>query len=167
MKKLFCICILTVLSLSLFANDDSKMYWEKEIDRDGQLITYYLLKTDAQLSNNLEEFIRTITGIRLVSHMPNINTIRKQMVSEEYIEKKYPKLYKYLEGNNSDDSNKIEWDEYKYCFFGQPLTNESGLLLLARRLDDKIYFSIAVYTYGGLDWYYTNQSLDLFEASLE
>ena len=166
MKKYVLIILLTLFTVSLFAKDDSTMYWEKEIDNDGQLITYYLFKTDEQLNYNLENFIETLTGINNSYLMPNINTIKKQMVSEEYLEKNYPKIYKSMKSDNSENSKKIDWDDYKYFFYGQSLNNNSGIFFLAKRIEEKIYFSITLYMYGGLNWSYTNQSLDLFEASL-
>ncbi len=166
MKKIILLFLLALSTVSLFAKDDSTMYWENEIDNDGQLITYYLLKTDEQLNNNLENFIKTITGINNPYLMPNINTIKKQMVSEEYLKKNYPKIYESIKSDDSENSKKINWDDYKYCFYGQSLNNSSGIFFLAKRFEEKIYFSLTLYTYNGLNWSYTNQSLDLFEASL-
>ena len=141
------------------------MYWENEIDNEGQLITYYLLKTDEQLNNNLENFIKTLTGINNPYLMPNLNTIKKQMVSEEYVKKNYPKIYESMKSDNNQNSKKIDWDDYKYCFCGQTLSNNSGFFFLLKRIEDKLYFSFTSYTYGGLNWTYTNQSLDLYEES--
>ena len=62
-KKIFFLFISMFLPIFLFAKDESTMYWEKEIDVDGQLMTYYFMKTDEQLSNNLEHFIEILTGI--------------------------------------------------------------------------------------------------------
>ena len=166
MKKYFLVFILTLFTVSLFAKDESTMYWENEIDNDGQLITYYLLKTDEQLNYNLENFIKTLTGINNSYLMPNMNTIKKQMVSEEYLKKNYPKIYKSMKSDNDNNTKKINWDDYKYCFYGQSLSNNSGIFFLLKRIEDKIYFSLTSYTYGGLNWNYTNQSLDLFEESL-
>ena len=167
MKKYFLLIIFSLFTVSVFAKDESTMYWENEIDNDGQLITYYLLKTDEQLNYNLEDFIKTISGINNSYLMPNINTIKKQMVSEEYLEKNYPKIYKSMNSDNPENSKKINWDDYKYCFYGQALSNDSGLFFLAKRIEEKIYFSLTIYTYNGLNWSYTNQSLDLLESSLE
>lgn len=172
MKRTLLFFIFMIFSFLTFAEDESSMYWEKEIDMNGQLITYYLFKTDEQLLNNIELIIKTITGINNEYFMPNINSIRKQMVSEKYIEKNYPQVYKrFIEQNNDDNSEELEssaidWDDYKYCFFGFSLGNDVGVLILFKRIDEKVYFSLSIYMFGGLDWNYTNKTLDLFENTL-
>ena len=171
MKKKYLILFISLLfPILLFAKDESTMYWEKEIDVDGQLMTYYFMKTDEQLSNNLENLIETLTGINNSYLKPNINTIKKQMVSADFLEKKYPNIYRlWIEPNIADDSseNTIDLEDYKYCFFGQPLDNTSGVFFLFKKSEEKVYFSLTVYMYGGLEWYYTNQALDLFETVAE
>ena len=94
MRKIFFLLIFSIFNISLFAEDDATMYWENEIDSNGQLFTYYLFKTDEQLLYNLEKLIKNETGIKTDYLMPNISIFTKQMVSEEYLRKKCPKLYK-------------------------------------------------------------------------
>lgn len=36
--------------------------------------------------------------------------------------------------------------------------------MLFKRRGEKAYLSLAMYMYGGADWSYTNQTLDLFET---
>ena len=169
-KKIFFSFISMFLPIFLFAKDESTMYWEKEIDVDGQLMTYYFMKTDEQLSNNLENFIEILTGINNSYLKPNFNTIKKQMFSVELLEKKYPNIYRlWIEPNISNDSseNAIDWENFKYCFSGQPLNNNSGAFFLFKKIEEKVYFSLTVYMYGGLEWYCTNQTLDLLETVAE
>ena len=47
-----------VFSTPLDIEEDSNVYWEFEKDVNGQLITYYMFKTDRQFYGNLEFFIK-------------------------------------------------------------------------------------------------------------
>lgn len=167
MKKYFLILIFAIFTVSLFAKDESTMYWENEIDNNGQLFTYYLFKTDEQLSNNLENLIKINTGIKSDYLMPNISTLTKQMVSEEYLQKNCPKLYKMWFKQEGDENNQIDWEGYKHCFVALPAGNDMGFLMLCKRKEEKAYLSLAMYIYGGLNWTYTNQTLDLFETYVD
>ncbi|MDY5764943.1 MAG: hypothetical protein SPK10_09150 [Treponema sp.] len=92
------------------------------------------------------------------------------MFSVELLEKEYPNIYRlWIEPNISNDSseNAIDWENFKYCFSGQPLNNNSGAFFLFKKIEEKVYFSLTVYMYGGLEWYYTNQTLDLLETVAE
>ena len=167
MKKHVLIAVSVLLPFFIFAKDDATTYWEKEIDMDGQLVTYYLVKTDEQLSYNLEYFIKELTGIESDTFMPNTSLIKKQMVSEEYLKSKHPKIYTHFMENDSSEESKIDWEEYKYCFTGLSYSDELGLVCLLKRNNDKKYFSMAMYMYGGLNWAYTTQILDLIESTLD
>ena len=165
MKRFSLFIILSVLlSFTIFAKDESNMFWEKEIDSDGQLFTYYCFKTDEQLLNNLEKLTKTITGISNPLLLPNINSMKTQMVSAEYIQNNYPKIYNLMTNQNSN-SSKIEWEDYKYCFLGQALNNEEGVLFLVKKINEKVYFSVTLYSNRGLNWIYTNQFLEIYENS--
>ena len=167
MKKVFFIFLLLFLPVFIFAKDDVESYWEKETDLEGQLFTYYLVKTDEQLSYNLDLFIKSLTGIKYDFYMPNTSILIRQMVSEEYLKKNCPKVYqRFMENEENSNDNKIEWEKYKYCFTGQAFSDEWGVVCLLKRTDEKKYLSMAMYSDGGANWLYTNQILALFEESV-
>ena len=59
------------------------------------------------------------------------------MFSVELLEKEYPNIYRlWIEPNISNDSseNAIDWENFKYCFSGQPLNNNSGAFFLFKKI---------------------------------
>ena len=167
MRKVFSLflCIFALL-FSLSAEETSKSYWEKEIDVDGQLMTYYFTKTDEGLEDNILYFIKSISGITNQFLLPNTVTMRKQMVSEEYLEKNFPNLYKTMFHLERNDTG-LDWSEYNYCFSGMSLSSRETMFVLFKKLNDKIYFSLTVTEDGGFKWLYTNQTLEIMDKLLK
>lgn len=153
-----------VFSTPLDIEEDSNVYWEFEKDVNGQLITYYMFKTDRQFYGNLEFFIKENMNIEYDHCMPNINSFTKNMVSEEFLMNNYPKLYNRWYGDESK-KDKVPWNDYKYLLTFMPEENRMSLLMLCKRIDDKTYLSFAMSLHGGLSWIYTNQVLKIMEES--
>ena len=100
--------------------------------------------------------------------MPSVNTLKTQMVSGEYLEKNSPSFYKNfvlnnLNNNNGDNNPILDFTNYKYCLCGQAMDNQTGFLILMKKVGEKAYLSMAIYMYSGMEWYYTKQALQLLE----
>ena len=166
MKKLLFISLLLSITFVLFAQNNSSQYEEIEAESDGMLLTYYFFRTEEQLDNNINDIIQKITTIRYTTFKPNINLMKKHMVSIEYVEKNYPKFYKLYKNQVADDSSSFRHKDYEYALFGRAIDTNNGLLFLFRKVNGKVYFSISIYLLGGGLWYYTDQTLSLLETSL-
>ncbi len=150
--------ILFLCTFSLFAQETDNTYWYKEIDVDGMLLTYYFCKTDAQFDNTFKDIVKDQLGI--VSYQePNWNSIKSGLVSREYIKKNFPKLYKSI-----SDNNKVNWDNYKYCWCIQNI-NGMYFISVVKRINDTVYMSLSA-MYGYYQWAYTLETLEAFEILL-
>lgn len=170
MKKSLLGLLILLSAINLFAQETSNKYWEKEKDVNGKLITYYFVKTDEQLMNNLSGFITKVTGVNNPYLMPNNNTIKQQMVSLGYIANNYPNMYKKMFeslGSNKQENSEELWKDFKYCFWGfSGATNKAGMFVLVNRANEKVYISCTMYMDKGLTWLYTNETLSLMENLL-
>ena len=160
MKKILVIVLsLFLCTFSLFAQETDNTYWYKEIDAGGRLLTYYFCKTDAQFDNTFKYIVKDQLGIKYSSQEPNWNSIKSGLVSEEYIKKNFPKLYK-----STPDNITINWDNYKYRWCIQ---NICGMYLIgvAKSINDTVYMSFSA-MYGYYQWAYTLETLEAFESLL-
>ena len=160
MKKISCLIILFFCTfISLFAQETDNTYWYQDIDINGNLVTYYMCKTNTQLSNTFKEIVKEQLDIKYSIDEPNWNSIQSGWVSREGIRKTFPKFYKTLTGNR-----KVNWDNYKYCW---TIVNINGayFVLLCKRVNSTVYMTFNM-MYGYYQWAYTSEVLTAFESSL-
>jgi hypothetical protein len=117
-----------------------------------------MCKTDAQFNNTFKYIVKKQLGIQYSFEEPNWNSIQSGWVSEEGIKKNFPKFYKSITGNG----NKLNWDNYKYCWCIQNI-NGMYYVMLAKRVNDTVYTTFNV-KYGYSQWSYTWETLTTFES---
>lgn len=158
MKKILMgIILCLMMTFGMFSQETDNTYWHKEIDVDGELITYYFCKTDAQFDNTFKDIVKDKLGI-VGYQEPNWNYIKSGLVSIEYIEKNFPKL------KCITDNNIINWDNYKYCWCITD-TCDMPIIKVATRINGIVCMSISI-MYGYYQWAYTLETLELFESLL-
>ena len=162
MKKILMGIVLSLFTFSLFAQEANNMYWDKEIDVDGKLLTYYFCKTDAQFDNTFKDIVKDQLGITYSSREPNWNTIKSSLVSIEYIKKNFPKFYNCMIDDLVDNMEK--YSDYKYCWCIQNI-NDTYFIEVATRINGTVYTSLSV-MHGYYQWKYTLEILYALENQL-
>ncbi len=178
-KKLKAVAFFLLIGVCTFAEDEVQHYETIESHVNGQTITAYLFKSDEQLDKSLDPIIKNTTDINSDSFMPNIKTIKEQIVSLDYIKSNYPKIYESLElrtfeilqetAKTINASSLYNAFGYKYFLYFSPIDNDNalgGLILLLKTDDEQINLSLTLYLLNGSIWYYTNQTLGLIEFFL-
>ena len=158
MKKILMGLILFLCTFSLFAQETDNTYWYNEVDVDGRLLTYYFCKTDTQFNNTFKDIVKE--QLEISYHEPNWNSIKSSWVSKEYIKNNFPKFYK----SGIVDNNTINWDNYKYCWCIQNIS-DAYFIIVAKRVNDTVYISLSM-MYGYYQWAYTLEMLAAFESQL-
>lgn len=160
MKKISCLIILFFCTLvGLFAQETDNSYWYQDIDVNGSLVTYYMCKTDTQFNNTFKNLVKKQLEIQYSYQEPNWDSIQSGWISREGIRKNFPKFYKSLQGDN-----KLNWDNYKYCW---TIVNINGVycVCLFKRVNDTVYMTLNV-MHGYYQWVYTSEVLTVLESSL-
>ena len=158
MKKILMGIILFLCTFSLFAQETDNMYWDKEIDVDGRLLTYYFCKTDAQFDNTFKSVVKE--QLRIDYNEPNWSSIKSGWASGEYIKKNFPKFYNCMVDDLAD--NIVKYSDYKYCWCIQNI-NDMYFIEVATRINDTVYTSL-IMMYGYYQYAYTLEILYALEA---
>lgn len=153
--------MMLVMAAAIFAQETDSTYWHQEADVNGSLITYYMCKTDAQFDNTFKYLVKKQLGIQYSFEEPNWSSIQSGWISEEGIKKNFPKLHKAF---FTGDGNKVNWDNYKYCWFIQNI-NGIYFVYLFKRVNGIVYMSLNA-KYGYSQWAYTTETLTAFESCL-
>lgn len=119
-----------------------------------------MCKTDTQFNNTFKDLVKEQLGIQYSFEEPNWSSVQSGWISREGIRKKFPKFYKIITGN----SNKVNWDNYKYCW---TIINNNGtyMVLLFKRVNNTVYTTFNM-MYGFYLWAYTSEVLTTFESAL-
>lgn len=153
------ITMMLFMVVAVFAQETNSTYWQREVDVNGSLITYYMCKTDAQFNNTFKYLVKEQLGIQYSFEEPNWNSIQNGWISKEGIRKNFPKYYRNIEGDSV-----LNWDNYKYCWCIQNI-NGMYFISLAKRVNDTVYVTFTV-KYGYSQWAYTWEALTAFESCL-
>lgn len=160
MKKLFIILLAFCLTTFTFAQETDNDCWYSEVDVGGELITYYVCKTDAQFNNNFKKIVKDQLGIKYDWQEPNWNTIKSSFISREGIKKNFPKYYNLIK---DADADVVNWDDYKYLW---SIKEDGGVHIIAlfKRVNGTKYVSFTM-TSSDYQWAYTQEVLDIFERN--
>lgn len=160
MKKLFIILLTFCLTTFTFAQETDNDYWYTEVDVDGELITYYVCKTDAQFNNNFKKIVKEQLGIEYDWREPNWNTIKSSFISREGIKKNFPKYYNLTKDADADVFN---WDDYKYLWSIKKL-GDVYIIALSKRVNGTKYVSFTAMS-SDYQWAYTQDVLAILERN--
>lgn len=160
MKKLFIILLTFCLTTFTFAQETDNDYWYTEVDVGGELITYYVCKTDAQFNNSFKKIVKDQLGIEYDWREPNWNTIKSSFISREGIKKNFPKFYNLTKDVDADLFN---WDDYKYLWSIKKL-EDLYIIVLCKKVNGTKYVSFTMMS-SYYQWAYTQEVLAVLERS--
>lgn len=160
MKKFIFGNLMLIFITFAFAQETGNDYWYTEVDVGGELITYYVCKTDAQFNNNFKKIVKEQLGIEYDWREPNWNTIKSSFISREGIKKNFPKYYNLTK---DADADVVNWDDYKYLWSIRKF-GDVYIIALSKRVNGTKYVS---FTAMGPDyqWAYTKELLAVLERS--
>lgn len=157
MKKILICYLLFCLATLTFAQETDNTYWLRETDVNGNLVTEYMCKTDAQFNNTFKKIVKNQLGIEYEWREPNWNLIKNSFISLEGIKKQFPKTYDAIK----EDAN--FGIDYKYFWVIQDLGG-IYVIKLFKRVNGIEYRSITMMN-SDYQWAYTQEVLTVLERN--
>lgn len=157
MKKMLICYLLFCLVTFTFAQETDDTYWLRETDVNGNLVTEYMCKTDAQFNNTFKKIVKNQLGIEYEWREPNWNLIKSSFISLEGIKKRFPKTYDSIK----EDANFSI--DYKYFWVIQDLGG-IYVIKLFKRVNGIEYRSITMMS-SDYQWAYTQEVLTVLERN--
>ena len=149
-KILLAILLFSLFSVPVLTGEENKenenTYWSRNnVEHNGYLLNVYLAKTTEQFLNTCEYTMQNELGL-YAYNMFDVRKLNNNFISIEGIKKNYPKFYKTIEKN----TDKIDYEGYKYMWYGVTLNEYSYLVYVFTKIGDKEYvsmYSLGMYTF--------------------
>lgn len=173
MKRICLICVLLFCVNWMFAEESDNSYWTYEAEINGELVSYYCVKTDEQFDNLLPYLVEKYDNTVYAYDLLNYTTMKNSFVSLEYIVEKSPvfllgcKFFRL----SFDELFPVNIKKYKYTLLIDTFKDYVYVYIM-KYTNEKLYFSLTTIDtsmafLGVRRVFYTKEAFDIVNSYFE